>query len=165
MKRQTKEKLLKSACCGADVKIVRNGEIYCIQCRECLQETFATLDRMTGNGAMDVAHPRQCGAGSAAFTPEREPGECNHSRQSAGACDQSSVPPSEVTTWQRDAAIVLNRAEELQTSEAAQILGRKAAGVPKKFSAAEIANRTARLRKAQKARAQAQRAMRKEKEA
>ena len=39
-------------------------------------------------------------------------------------------------------------------------LGKLAAGVPKKFSAAEIAKRTARLRKAQKNRAKTQRAAR-----
>ena len=39
-------------------------------------------------------------------------------------------------------------------------LGKMAAGVPKKFSAAEIAKRTARLREAQKNRAKTQRAAR-----
>ena len=39
-------------------------------------------------------------------------------------------------------------------------LGKMAAGVPKKFSAEEIANRTARLRKAQKKRAKIQRELR-----
>jgi len=39
-------------------------------------------------------------------------------------------------------------------------LGKMAAGVPKKFSAAEIAKRTARLRKAQKNRVKTQRAAR-----
>ena len=39
-------------------------------------------------------------------------------------------------------------------------LGKLAAGVPKKFSAAEIAKRTARLRTAQKKRAKTQRALR-----
>ena len=39
-------------------------------------------------------------------------------------------------------------------------LGKMAAGVPKKFSAEEIAKRTARLRKAQKNRAKTQRALR-----
>lgn len=39
-------------------------------------------------------------------------------------------------------------------------LGKMAAGVPKKYSAAEIAKRTARLRKAQKNRAKTQRALR-----
>ena len=39
-------------------------------------------------------------------------------------------------------------------------LGKMAAGVPKKFSDAEIAKRTARLRKAQKNRAKTQRALR-----
>jgi len=43
---------------------------------------------------------------------------------------------------------------------AASQLGKMAAGVPKKFSAAEIAKRTARLRKAQKNRAKTQRAAR-----
>lgn len=39
-------------------------------------------------------------------------------------------------------------------------LGKLAAGVPKKFSAAEIAKRTARLKTAQKNRAKTQRALR-----
>ena len=39
-------------------------------------------------------------------------------------------------------------------------LGKMAAGVPKKYSPAEIAKRTARLRKAQKNRAKTQRALR-----
>lgn len=39
-------------------------------------------------------------------------------------------------------------------------LGKMAAGVPKKYSPAEIAKRTARLRKAQKNRAKTQRAAR-----
>ena len=39
-------------------------------------------------------------------------------------------------------------------------LGKMAAGVPKKFSAAEIAKRTARLKTAQKKRAKTQRALR-----
>jgi hypothetical protein len=39
-------------------------------------------------------------------------------------------------------------------------LGRLAAGVPKKFSVAEIAKRTARLKTAQKKRAKTQRALR-----
>ena len=39
-------------------------------------------------------------------------------------------------------------------------LGKMAAGVPKKFTDAEIAKRTARLRKAQKNRAKTQRALR-----
>ena len=39
-------------------------------------------------------------------------------------------------------------------------LGKLAAGVPKKFSAAEIAKRTARLKTAQKKRAKTQRALR-----
>jgi hypothetical protein len=39
-------------------------------------------------------------------------------------------------------------------------LGKMAAGVPKKFSAEELAKRTARLRKAQKNRAKTQRAAR-----
>jgi hypothetical protein len=39
-------------------------------------------------------------------------------------------------------------------------LGKLAAGVPKKYSAEEIAKRTARLRKAQKNRAKTQRALR-----
>ena len=39
-------------------------------------------------------------------------------------------------------------------------LGKMAAGVPKKFSASEIAKRTSRLRKAQKNRAKTQRAVR-----
>ena len=39
-------------------------------------------------------------------------------------------------------------------------LGKLAAGVPKKYSPAEIAKRTARLRKAQKNRAKTQRALR-----
>ena len=43
---------------------------------------------------------------------------------------------------------------------AASQLGKMAKGVPKKFSPAEIAKRTARLRKAQKNRAKAQRALR-----
>lgn len=43
---------------------------------------------------------------------------------------------------------------------AASQLGKMAAGVPKKFSAAEISKRTARLRKAQKNRAKTQRALR-----
>jgi hypothetical protein len=43
---------------------------------------------------------------------------------------------------------------------AASQLGKMAAGVPKKFSAAEIAKRTARLKTAQKKRAKTQRALR-----
>lgn len=43
---------------------------------------------------------------------------------------------------------------------AASQLGKMAAGVPKKYSPAEIAKRTARLRKAQKNRAKIQRALR-----
>jgi hypothetical protein len=43
---------------------------------------------------------------------------------------------------------------------AASQLGKMAAGVPKKYSPAEIAKRTARLRKAQKNRAKTQRALR-----
>ena len=43
---------------------------------------------------------------------------------------------------------------------AASQLGKMAAGVPKKYSPAEIAKRTARLRKAQKNRAKTQRAAR-----
>jgi hypothetical protein len=39
-------------------------------------------------------------------------------------------------------------------------LGKMAAGVPKKFSASEIAKRTARLKTAQKKRAKTQRALR-----
>ena len=39
-------------------------------------------------------------------------------------------------------------------------LGKMAAGVPKKYSPAELAKRTARLRKAQKERAKTQRALR-----
>jgi len=39
-------------------------------------------------------------------------------------------------------------------------LGKMAAGVPKKYSPAEIAKRTSRLRKAQKNRAKTQRALR-----
>lgn len=45
-------------------------------------------------------------------------------------------------------------------NKAASQLGKMAAGVPKKFSGAEIAKRTARLRKAQKNRAKTQRALR-----
>ena len=45
------------------------------------------------------------------------------------------------------------------TNPASQ-LGKMAAGVPKKYSPAEIAKRTARLRKAQKNRAKTQRALR-----
>ena len=45
-------------------------------------------------------------------------------------------------------------------NKAASQLGKLAAGVPKKFSDAEIAKRTARLRKAQKNRAKTQRALR-----
>lgn len=45
-------------------------------------------------------------------------------------------------------------------NRAASQLGKMAAGVPKKFSAEEIAKRTARLRKAQKERAKTQRALR-----
>jgi hypothetical protein len=45
-------------------------------------------------------------------------------------------------------------------NKVASQLGKMAAGVPKKFSAAEIAKRTARLRKAQKNRAKTQRALR-----
>ncbi len=44
-------------------------------------------------------------------------------------------------------------------NKAASQLGKLAAGVPKKFSAAEIAKRTARLRKAQKNRAKTRRAL------
>lgn len=43
---------------------------------------------------------------------------------------------------------------------AASQLGKLAAGVPKKFSAAEIAKRTVRLKTAQKKRAKTQRALR-----
>jgi len=43
---------------------------------------------------------------------------------------------------------------------AASQLGKMAAGVPKKFSASEIAKRTARIRAAQKNRAKTQRAAR-----
>ncbi len=45
-------------------------------------------------------------------------------------------------------------------NNAARQLGKMAAGVPKKYSQAEIAKRTARLRKAQKSRAKTQRALR-----
>ena len=45
-------------------------------------------------------------------------------------------------------------------NQAASDLGKMAAGVPKKYSPAEIAKRTARLRKAQKNRAKTQRALR-----
>jgi len=45
-------------------------------------------------------------------------------------------------------------------NKAASQLGKLAAGVPKKFSAEEIAKRTARLRKAQKERAKTQRSLR-----
>jgi len=45
-------------------------------------------------------------------------------------------------------------------SNPASQLGKMAAGVPKKYSSAEIAKRTARLRKAQKNRAKTQRALR-----
>lgn len=45
-------------------------------------------------------------------------------------------------------------------NKAASQLGKLAAGVPKKFSAAEIAKRTARLKSAQKNRAKTQRALR-----
>ena len=45
-------------------------------------------------------------------------------------------------------------------NRAASQLGKLAAGVPKKFSAEEIAKRTARLRAAQKNRAKTQRALR-----
>lgn len=45
-------------------------------------------------------------------------------------------------------------------NKAASQLGKLAAGVPKKFSAEEIAKRTARLLKAQKERAKTQRALR-----
>jgi len=45
-------------------------------------------------------------------------------------------------------------------NKTASQLGKMAAGVPKKFSAAEIAKRTARLRAAQKNRAKTQRALR-----
>jgi len=45
-------------------------------------------------------------------------------------------------------------------SNPASQLGKMAAGVPKKYSPAEIAKRTARLRKAQKNRAKTQRALR-----
>lgn len=44
-------------------------------------------------------------------------------------------------------------------NKAASQLGKLAAGVPKKFSASELAKRTARLRKAQKNRAKTQRAL------
>ena len=47
-----------------------------------------------------------------------------------------------------------------EMNKAASQLGKMAAGVPKKFSDAEIAKRTARLRKAQKNRAKTQRALR-----
>ena len=43
-------------------------------------------------------------------------------------------------------------------------LGKMAAGVPKKYSPAQIAKRTARLRKAQKNRAKTQRALRRSNE-
>ena len=45
-------------------------------------------------------------------------------------------------------------------NKAASQLGKMAAGVPKKYTEAEIAKRTARLRKAQKNRARTQRALR-----
>lgn len=45
-------------------------------------------------------------------------------------------------------------------NRAASQLGKLAAGVPKKFSADELAKRTARLRAAQKNRAKTQRALR-----
>ena len=45
-------------------------------------------------------------------------------------------------------------------NKSASQLGKMAAGVPKKYSPAEIAKRTARLRKAQKNRAKTQRALR-----
>lgn len=45
-------------------------------------------------------------------------------------------------------------------NKVASQLGKLASGVPKKFSDAELAKRTARLRKAQKNRAKTQRAMR-----
>lgn len=45
-------------------------------------------------------------------------------------------------------------------NKAASQLGKLAAGVPKKFSASELAKRTARLKAAQKNRAKTQRALR-----
>lgn len=49
-------------------------------------------------------------------------------------------------------------------SNPASQLGKMAAGVPKKYSAEEIAKRTARLRKVQKERAKTQRALRRQNE-
>ena len=49
---------------------------------------------------------------------------------------------------------------ESESVNPASQLGKMAAGVPKKYSPAEIAKRTARLRKAQKNRAKTQRALR-----
>lgn len=50
-------------------------------------------------------------------------------------------------------------------NKAASQLGKMAAGVPKKYSPAEIAKRTARLRKAQKNRAKTQRTLRRSNDA
>ena len=49
-------------------------------------------------------------------------------------------------------------------NKSASQLGKLSAGVPKKFSDAEIAKRTARLRKAQKKRAKTQRELRRSNE-
>lgn len=54
--------------------------------------------------------------------------------------------------------------KETDMSNPASQLGKMAAGVPKKYSPAEIAKRTARLRKAQKNRVKTQRALRRSNE-
>ena len=53
------------------------------------------FERWHGDDPITVTAPcRPCGTDSAASTPELEPGECNHSGQSAGGCDRAAVLPN-----------------------------------------------------------------------